>query len=264
MRNVKFNVSKAGMRQCLFVIRELSQREIKRKYARSHLGIMWSVLNPLLTMAVMSVIFTQMFRRSIENYPIYLLTGQLMWSFFSTASNTSMSAIVDNRLLLTRARIPMIVFPLSRVVTALTNMGYSLVAYVVMLLVFRVRLGMSCFFIMYIVFFLSLFTMGVSLVLTALYVFFADIRHLYGILLTLWMYLSAIFYPLDHVPAYLQRLITYCNPMYCYISGARKCMMYATMPSGLELAQMSLWGLLMLVAGLFTFHRARDGIMQRV
>lgn len=264
MKNVKVNVNKANVQQYLFVIKELSQREIKRKYARSYLGIIWSVLNPLLTMVVMSVIFTQMFQRSIENYPIYLLTGQLIWSFFSTASNTSMSAIVDNRLLLTRVKTPMIVFPLSRVVTALINMGYSFVAYIMMLFVFRIRWGISCFLIIYIVFFLSLFTMGVSFALTALYVFFADIKHLYGIVLTLWMYLSVIFYPLDCVPDYLQQFIIYCNPLYCYVSGARKCMMYAALPSGLELAQMFIWGLGMFAAGIFTFYRAKDGIMQKI
>ena len=84
-------------KQYAFVIRQLTARELKRKYARSYLGVIWSVLNPLLSMVVLSLIFSQLFRRSIENYPIYYLTGNILWQAFTGATNASMTSLVDNK-----------------------------------------------------------------------------------------------------------------------------------------------------------------------
>ena len=94
--------------QYAFVIRQLTSREIKRKYARSYLGIVWSVLNPLLSMTVLSLIFSQIFQRSIENYPIYYLTGYLLWQTFTGATNASMTALADNKMLLLKVKFPML------------------------------------------------------------------------------------------------------------------------------------------------------------
>ena len=124
--------------QYAFVIRQLTAREIKRKYSRSYLGIVWSVLNPLLSMAVLSLIFSQLFRRSIDNYPIYYLTGYILWQAFTGSTTASLTALVDNKSLLLKVKFPMELFILTRVYTALINLGYSLAAYVVMLLVFGV------------------------------------------------------------------------------------------------------------------------------
>jgi ABC-type polysaccharide/polyol phosphate export permease len=99
--------------QYVFVIRELTSREIKRKYARSSLGIIWSVLNPLLMMVVMSLIFSTMFKKSIENYPIYYLTGQIMWGMFSGGTESAMTSLVDNKTLLIKAKLPKHTFILS-------------------------------------------------------------------------------------------------------------------------------------------------------
>ena len=159
-------------KQYWFVIRELTSREIKRKYARSYLGIVWSVLNPLMTMAVMSLIFSTMFKRSIENYPIYYLTGSILWSMFTGITNSAMTALVDNKAMLIKVKLPMAIFPLSRAYTALVNLGYSLVAYVIMLLVFKIQWN-SCIplFFVYIagMFF---FATGLGYLLSILYVHF--------------------------------------------------------------------------------------------
>ena len=147
------------MKQTLFVIQELIAREMKRKYSRSKLGILWSVLNPLLSMAVLSLVFSTMFRKSIENYPVYYLTGYLIWSFFTTATNTAMTSLADNQALLLQVRLPKEIFPFSRVCTAFVNFLYSLAAYVVILVFFRISLGISAIFfplVMLLVFFFSL------------------------------------------------------------------------------------------------------------
>ena len=102
-REIRKKRSETG-KQRMFVIKQLVSREIKRKYARSYLGIVWSVLNPLLSMAVLSMIFSTMFRRSIENFPIYYLTGMIIWQMFSTSTTTAMTALEDNKQLLLKVK----------------------------------------------------------------------------------------------------------------------------------------------------------------
>ncbi len=252
-----------SFKQYAFVIRELTAREIKRKYARSSLGIIWSVLNPLLTMIVMSLIFSTMFRRSIENFPIYYLTGQIFWTLFSGATNSAMTALVDNKSLLIKAKLPKQTFVLSRVYTSLVNFGYTCIAYVLMLLVFRIRPGVSMLLFFVDVIFLLIFAMGIGYMLSVAYVFFADIKYLYSVLLTLLMYLSAIFYPVSQLPEAMQTFIG-CNPVYVFIAFARECMMYGNVPEPMWWIKAVLWSMGSLAAGLAVFKANENKVMQRV
>ena len=108
---------KEKRRQYTFVIKELVSREIKRKYARSYLGIAWSVLNPLLSMIVITLIFSHMFHRAIENYPVYYLTGSVIWHMFTSGTNAAMTTLVDNKNMLIKVRLPMEIFVLARICT---------------------------------------------------------------------------------------------------------------------------------------------------
>ena len=162
-------------RQYWFVVQQLTARELKRKYARSVLGVVWSVLNPLLSMAVLSLIFSQLFRRSIENSPIYYLTGYLLWQAFTATTNAAMTTLADNRALLLKVKFPMELFILTRGATALVNLGYSLVAYGVMLVVFQVPLRWTLAYLPVVVACLFLFALGISYLLSAAYVFFGGL-----------------------------------------------------------------------------------------
>ena len=121
-----------SLKQYFFVLRQLVSRELKRKYARSYLGILWSVLNPMLSMAVLSMIFSTMFKKSIQNFPIYYLTGLIIWQLFSTATSTSITTLVDNRQLLLKVKLSKETFVLARVFTAVANFGYTFIAYIIM------------------------------------------------------------------------------------------------------------------------------------
>ena len=250
-------------KQYFFAIRELTSREIKRKYARSYLGILWSVLNPLLSMTIISLIFSTMFKRSIDNFPLYYLTGQTMWSFFSTATNTSMNALVDNKNLLIKGRLPKYAFVLSRIYTAVVNLGYSLVAYLIMLIVFQ---AMPCWMMLLFpldLLLLLLFAMGIGFVLSILYVFFADIKYLYSVLLTLWMYLSAIFYPVDRLPEYMTKVLEY-NPIYLSIYIARDCMVYGNIPDLIAWVKLAAWAIGSLAVGIHVFKKYENNVMQKI
>lgn len=250
-------------KQYWFAIKQLVSREMKRKYARSYLGIVWSVLNPLLSMAVMSMIFSTVFKRSIENFPIYYLTGTIFWQLFSTATNTAMTAIVDNRSLLLKVKMSKQGFVLARIFTALTNFGYTCVAYVLMLLVFRIQPSWTMLLFIVPVVCLLLFSTGLGYFLSVLYVFFGDIRHLYSVLLTLWMYLSAIFYPVDQLSPGIQSIIEM-NPIYVYIHFARECIMYQHCPEPMEWLKAILWAVLCFALGYWFFKKKENDIMQKV
>ena len=170
-KTTKIEEKKERRKQYFFVIRELTSREIKRKYSRSYLGIVWSVLNPLLMMAVLSMIFSQLFQRSIENYPIYYLTGYILWQMFTGSTNAAMTTLIDNKMLLIKVKLPMEIFILARVYTAHVNLGYSIVAYIVMLVVFGVKPDWTMLFSPVIILFLLIFSLGISFVLAMAYVF---------------------------------------------------------------------------------------------
>ena len=250
-------------RQYFFAIRELTTREIKRKYARSYLGIVWSVLNPLLTMAVMSLIFSTMFRRSIENFPIYYLTGSIFWTLFSGTTNSAMTSLVDNKSLLLKVKLPRQTFVLSRVYTSLVNFGYTFLAYILMLLVFRIKPSWTMLLFPIDVLLALLFALGIGYILSIVYVFFADIKYLYGILLTLWMYLSAVFYPVDALPKLMQTLIGF-NPVYLSIYIARESILYGRLPDPMAWIKLAMAAGISCMIGLRVFRRNQNMVMQRM
>lgn len=263
MSNKRKRNRREERRQYRFALRQLVSREVKRKYARSYLGIVWSVLNPLLSMAVLSMIFSTIFKRTIENYPIYYLTGTILWQLFSTATDSAMTALVDNRSLLLKVKLSKQTFVLSRVLTALTNFAYTCIAYVLMLVVFGIKPSLYMLLLPVAVLLLMLFATGIGFLLSIAYVFFADIKYLYSVLLTLWMYMSAIFYPVDNVAPVMQTIIKI-NPIYAYIDFARQCVMYRSMPDISVWVKMICWGLGMFVVGLYVFKRKENSVMQKV
>ena len=250
-------------RQYWFVIKELTAREIKRKYSRSTLGILWSVLNPLLTMTVVSLIFTQLFRRAIENFPIYYLTGFLLWQLFTTATNSAMTSLVDNKLLLLRIKFPMHIFVVARVYTALVNLGYSLIAFVAMLFVFRIQPSWAMLFTPIIIVLMLMFAMGIADIMAIAYVFFGDVKHLYGVILTLWMNCSALFYPVDQLSGIMRTVIEN-NPIYAYIASFRAVIMHQQMPAPFYAIRMVVWSLLVYLVGQHIFMKNKNKVMQKL
>lgn len=250
-------------RQYLFAVKQLVSREIKRKYARSYLGIVWSVLNPLLSMAVLSMIFSTMFKRTIENFPIYYLTGSIFWQLFSQATNSAMTALVDNRTMLLKVKLSRQTFVMARILTALTNFGYTCVAYVLMLIIFRVRPGIYMLLFPIDVAFILLFSMGIGFLLSVLYVFFGDVKYLYSVVLTLWMYLSAIFYPVDGLNETIKTVIRM-NPIYHYIQFARDIILYGIMPEPGVWIRIILWGVGCFAVGYLLFKKNENLVMQKI
>lgn len=246
--------------QYFFVMKELVGREVKRKYVRSHLGIVWSVLNPLLSMVVMSLIFSTIFKRSIDNFPVYYLTGTILWNMFTGATNSAMTALVDNKNLMTRTKLPRQIFPLSRIMISLVNFGYSLIAYILIVAFYRITPSIHLLAFPLIVLLLLLFSTGVGYLLAIVYTFMQDVKYLYSILLQLWMYMSAIFYPVDLLSPQMQSAVGM-NPVYICIAAARDSVMYHAWPLTEQWIRMFGWGIGMFALGSLVFRAYKEKIL---
>lgn len=236
---------------------ELVLRDIKVKYKRSVLGFLWSLLNPLLMMVVIYIVFSNLFRFDIENFPIYLLTGQIFFNFFAEATSMAMVAIMSNGSLIRKVYIPKYIFPMSKVLSSFVNLLFALLAIVIMIFITKVRISWTIIFFPLSLLYLLCFAMGIGLILSAYAVFFRDLIHLYGILLTAWTYLTPIFYPISIIPEKYQALIKV-NPMYYYIEYFRQIILYSQVPS-LYLNLICLFiSIFTLLLGLYAFYRNQN------
>ena len=251
------------LNQYKFVIKELTAREIKRKYSRSMLGVVWSVLNPLLSMVVISLVFSQIFERAISNFPIYYLSGYLIWQMFTEATKAAMTTFVDNKPMLIKVKLPMQIFVLARVYTALVNLEYSFVAYCIMLFVFKESFKVTMLFAPVIVIFLLLFSLGVAYTLATAYVFFGDVKHLYSVFLTLLMYCSAIFYPVDRLQGFIL-IVVRNNPIFNFIDAMRKIVLLGELPTIWETFRLAALGVGVYALGYAIFKRNKNAIMQKI
>lgn len=240
------------------LLNQLVKRDIKLKYRRSFLGYLWSVLNPLFTMLVMWVVFSNLFRFEIENFPVYLLTGQVLFGFMNEATNMSMLSIVSNASLMKKTYIPKYIFTLSRVTSALVNLLFSMVALLLVTLITGVPLTWRALLFMFPVIQLYFFCLGLGLFLAQAAVFFRDLQYIWGVILTAWIYLTPIFYPISIMPEQLQNIIKVFNPMYAYIAQFRDCILLGV-PSGPKIIYAGIgWAIIMMALGIWRFVKNQD------
>lgn len=209
----------------------LAGKDFKLKYRRSILGVLWSILNPLLTMIIITRVFGILLKVQVENFATYYLLGYTLWTFFSESTTNSMSSIVSGAPLIKKVYIPKYVFPVEKCLFSLINFGFSLIAVLLVMLLQGVYPTPVSLLVFLPVLYCFLFCVGFSLILSALTVYFRDIMHLYSVLLTIWMYLTPIIYPMsilkDHDKAIA---IVHCNPMYYFVEYFRAVMMHGSDP----------------------------------
>ena len=243
-----------GLVRYQWLLQELIIRDLKIKYRRSILGYLWSILNPLMLMGVLTVVFSTMFRFDIPNYPVYLLTGQLLFGFFSEATNMAMTSILGGASLIKKVYLPKYIFPVSRVLSSFTTMLFSLLALVIVMFVTNAEYYITVILLPIVLLYLLVFTIGMSLILSVMVVFFRDIQYLYGVLLTALNYLTPIFYPASMLPQWLKELMAL-NPMYNFIEMFRNIMLYGQWPSITEHLICMAFAFGGLVLGVYVFKK---------
>ena len=213
-----------------FLFSELVKRDFKKKYKRTYLGMIWSVLSPLLTLLVMRIVFTQFFGRNVDHYTIYLFCGNIVFSYFSEATGSGMSSLMDNASIFSKVNVPKYLFLFSKNISSLINFLMTFVVFIIFCIIDRVPFTPTFFALAFPILCLIIFNMGVGLILSALFVFFRDIQYLWGIFTTLLMYLSAIFYTVDVYSPVVQKLFLL-NPIFVYIKYFRLAVLGGTLPS---------------------------------
>lgn len=268
------------------LLKQLVARDIKLKYRRSFLGYVWSVLNPLLIMIIMSVVFSFLFQRNLAYFPIYLLAGRTMFEFVNNATGKALGAITDNSTLLKKTYVSKFMFPMAKITSSMVDFVFSLGALVIVMLFYSLKDGVFMFSlwnfgVVVTILQAYVFAMGLGFFLAQLHVFFRDIRYIYNAFVTMWIYCSAIFYDVGmlyekgakQVAAgslpfanYLAFIIENFNPLYIYIKQFRYFIWVPSLDSIPYWSVVNIWdfvlgtvyALLMFFFGTFFFKRSQN------
>lgn len=237
---------------------QLVSRDIKLKYRRSILGYLWSVLNPLFVMLIMVIVFSSIFRTDIENFPLYLLSGQILFNYMTDATNGAIQSVMSASSLLKKIYVPKYIFTISKVTSTLITMVLSLLALLIVAFATHAPVSWKYILIIIPVAELYIFCLGLGLFLAQAAVFFRDIQYIYSVVLTGWMYMTPIFYPTTILPDTLKFFITRMNPMYYYIELFRQIVMYGALNSWRLIIYGLIVGIMALIIGIWSFQKTQD------
>lgn len=212
-----------------YLLQLMVKRDFQTRYRKSFLGVLWSLLNPLLTMLVMTAVFSTIFRFEIPNFPVYLLSGQLIYGFFSEATTSAMGSVIGGEGIIKKVYVPKYIFPLSKVISSLVNLLFAFIAFLLVFIITGAPFSPTIFLIPIPLIYTFIFALGVAMLLSSLAVFFRDLTYLYGVLLTLTMYLTPLFYPIDILPDRILPVVML-NPLYHFIKYFRNLALYGTIP----------------------------------
>jgi ABC-type polysaccharide/polyol phosphate export permease len=238
------------------VLQELVKRDIKVRYKRSVLGIFWTMLNPLLMMVIMTIVFANLFRQTIPNFPIYVLSGYVVWAFFAQSTTSASTSVLDSAGLTRKVYLPPALLPLASIVSALVNLLLSLIPLALIMLVTGGAFTPALIVLPASFLLLALFAYGLGLILAASSVFFRDTVYTYGVLLVAWMYLTPLFYPPEIIPQQFALLLQL-NPLYHLVELVRAPVYAGQMPSPVHVLAATAFAVVTAVLGFWYFNTAR-------
>ncbi len=245
------------------LLKLLVTNSIKTRYKRSTLGVVWTLLNPLLSTLVLTIAFQAIMRFSVEYYTVYLLVGLLFWTFFSQTTTQAMNTLIWGSNLLKRIYVPRTIFAVSVMGNGLINFLLSLIPLAVIMLFMRHPFYWTLLLLPFAILLMAMFTLGLALFISSLAVFFVDVVDIYAILLQALFYLTPIIYPLDIIPERFARFIQL-NPMSIMVELFRALIYNGQVPSaGLFLAAFGL-SISSLVVGWWVFTKRVDEFAYRL
>lgn len=242
------------------LIRELVERDIKKKYRRSILGLLWSLLNPLLMMLITAAVFSNLFRFDIKNFALYLLSGQIIFTFYAEATSFAMGSILENGSLIKKVSVPKYLFPISRVMSSGVNLLLTIPAMMIIMVITNEPIGFHLLAAFIPLILLFLFCIGMGLLLSSLSVFFRDLFHLYGVFLTALNYATPIFYPVNIIPQEY-RFINDWNPLAYYLDAFRQVVYSHTFPDIHLLMTCAAISIVTIVLGTIVFRKQQNNFI---
>lgn len=244
-----------AMRRNWFTLCMLVSKDFKKKYRRSALGVVWSVLNPLLMMAVLALVFSNFIKfADISNFPMYLILGNTIFALMSDSTRDGMASILESTSLIKKIRIEKLIFPLEKVLFHLLNFCFSLVAVLLVMIFFRIMPTANVLWLPLLMLYAVLFSAGLSMLLAAAAVYFRDVLHLWSVVITAWTYATPLFYPIEILPAWMQKA-EFFNPMYHYVTYFRDIFLYGNTPGLTENLVCLAFGLASFAIGFAVFRK---------
>ncbi|MGN0667103.1 MAG: ABC transporter permease [Huintestinicola sp.] len=229
MNNVLGN-SSGKIKKFSFLFEELVKRDFKKKYKRTVLGMLWSILSPLFMLTVLALVFTNLFGRNIDHFIIYLFCGELVFNYFSDSTTQGMSSLLSNKAIFTKINVPKYLFLLSKNVACLINFLLTFVVFWIFVAFEGIPFSWKFFLLIFPIACLIIFNLGIGMILSALFIFFRDIQYLYDIFKMALMYFSAIFYDTSSFSDNIAWVFNL-NPVYVYITYFRDIVLYNRIPS---------------------------------
>ena len=254
INNLKYTYKKYG-----FLLQQLVSRDFKVKYKRSVLGVVWSLLYPILMMAVMAIVFSNVFKFSTPgvSYLAYLLIGLTYFNYFSEASNLAMSSVVANFSLINKVYMPKYIFPLSKCIFVGINFLLTLIPLYAVIILTGTGLNWWHLLLPFSFACLFLFTIGMGFILATISVFLRDMFYIYGIILTIWTYFTPIMYDINMLNPTFAFILKF-NPLYQFINFARTIILYGNCPTIAQFAGCFISAVLVFVIGVFVFKKNQD------
>ena len=239
------------------LLQELIKRDLRVKYRKSVLGYLWSLLNPLLMMMVVSTVFSYVFRFDIENYPVYLITGQTLFNFFQEATNMAMTSITNSASLIKKVYLPKQVFPVSRILSSFVTFLFSLLAIVIIMILTRVKITWTILLFPLPLLYILVFSIGLGLLLSIMSTYFRDVYYLWGIFITAWMYFTPIFYPTAQLSGFAMSIM---RSLAIIISGAIS-VLYGVFPTWRRHLICILFAVGALCLGVYVFRKKQKNLI---
>lgn len=246
-----------ALKKYRFLIKQLVSRDFKRRYKRSVLGIFWSLLNPMLTMVVQYFVFSNIFKADIPNYGMYLLIGIVAFNFFNEATGVASNSVVSNAQLIKKVYVPKYIYPFTSVMFNGVNFLISLVPLVILGAITKVEVHKALFLSPFFFICLFIFTMGISLILATMMVYFRDIQFIWSLVTMVWMYATPVFYPESIIPEQY-RFVFRINPLYYIVTSLRSCIMYGVSPEPIVYIECFLISVGVLILGSYIFIAKQD------
>jgi ABC-type polysaccharide/polyol phosphate export permease len=241
------------------LLRDLVARDLKVRYKRSVLGIAWTMLNPLLTMLVFTMVFAHVLRVPVQNFTVYFLSGFLLWNFVSQTTSWSTSCLLGYASLIKKIYVPRAIFVLATVLAGLVNLLLSLIPLALIMVVVGHPFRPALAFVPIPMLLGMIFALGLSLLLAPLSVMFADIVPIYQVLLTLWLYLTPVMYPIEMVPPEYRPIVD-ANPMRYFVEVFRAPIYGGVLPDAGLLVMAAVFAFGALALGWIVFEHYTDRI----
>ena len=252
-----------GIWEFKYLIYNLVLRDLKIKYKGSTLGFLWSLLNPLLMIVVYTVAFNYVIKIKVENFPIFLFSALLPWNFLSTTLAMGVTSITENSNLVKKVYFPREVLPLSIVLVNLFHFFLTFAVLIPALLFFKIQPGFSFLFLVVIIFFQTLFVLGLTLLVSALNVYYRDVKHFLEVLLNLWFWVTPIIWPVTLLPEKYQNYV-YLNPFTPFVEAYRDIILHGKFPQHLTLLMVVVIGILTFFLGTFIFHKKQRRFAEEI